>query len=140
LVNKLVLIGTPYNISNYYPDIFEQFIDVDPNNLPKGYKFIKKAYEKVASNPDNWPNLLKKGMDMAIKEPNFKLEQLKNIKSSSLIIDGENEKLYPLKVMQEMADAIPNARLEVIPGGTHLVLMEKPKLVNQIIVSFLKND
>ncbi|MFW9827260.1 MAG: alpha/beta fold hydrolase [Candidatus Thorarchaeota archaeon] len=140
LVNKLVLIGTPYNISNYYPDIFEQFGNIDPNNLPKGYKFIKKAYEKVASNPDNWSNLLKKGMDMAIKEPNFKLEQLKNIKSPSLIIDGENENLYPLKVMQEMADAIPNARLEVIPGGTHLVLMEKPKLVNQLIVRFLKND
>ncbi|MFW9825637.1 MAG: alpha/beta fold hydrolase, partial [Candidatus Thorarchaeota archaeon] len=140
LVNKLVLIGTPYNISNYYPDILEQFGNVDPNNLPKGYKFIKKAYEKVAFNPDNWPNLLKKGMDMAIKEPNFKLEQLKNIKSPSLIIDGENQNLYPLKVMQEMADAIPNARLEIIPGGTHLVLMEKPKLVNQLIVSFLKND
>ncbi|MFX1490080.1 MAG: alpha/beta fold hydrolase, partial [Promethearchaeota archaeon] len=65
---------------------------------------------------------------------------LKNIKSPSLIIDGENEKLYPLKVMQEMADAIPNARLEVIPGGTHLVLMEKSKLVNKLIVSFLKNE
>ncbi|MFX0018205.1 MAG: alpha/beta fold hydrolase [Promethearchaeota archaeon] len=140
LVNKLVLIGTPYNISNYYPDIFEQFGNVDPNNLPKGYKFIKKAYEKVASNPDNWPNLLKKGMDMALKEPNFTLEQLKNIENPSLIIDGEKEQLYPLKAIQEMADAIPDARLEVIPGGTHLVLMEKPKLVNQLIVSFLKND
>ncbi|MFW9867578.1 MAG: alpha/beta fold hydrolase [Candidatus Thorarchaeota archaeon] len=140
LVNKLILIGTPYNISNYYPDILEQFDNVDPNNLPKGYKFIKKAYEKVASNPDNWPILLKKGMDMAKKEPNFRLEQLKNIKSPSLIIDGENENLYPLKVMLEMVDAIPNAQLEVIPGGTHLVLMEKSKLVNKLIVSFLKND
>ncbi|MFX1428409.1 MAG: alpha/beta fold hydrolase, partial [Promethearchaeota archaeon] len=70
----------------------------------------------------------------------FKLEQLKSIKSPSLIIDGENQTLYPSKVIQEMADAIPNARLEVIPGGTHLVLMEKPKLVNKLIVSFLKND
>ncbi|MFX1435562.1 MAG: alpha/beta fold hydrolase, partial [Promethearchaeota archaeon] len=67
-------------------------------------------------------------------------EQLKNIENPSLIIDGEKEQLYPLKAIQEMADAIPDARLEVIPGGTHLVLMEKPKLVNQLIVSFLKND
>ncbi|MFX1456087.1 MAG: alpha/beta fold hydrolase [Promethearchaeota archaeon] len=140
LVNKLALIGTPYNISNYYPEIFEQFDKVDPNNLPKGYKFIKKAYEKVASNPDNWPNLLKKGMEMAVREPNFTLEELKNIESPSLIIDGEKEKLYPLKVVQEMANTMPNARFESIPGGTHLALMEKPKLINQLIINFLKND
>lgn len=140
LVKKLVLCGTPYNISNFYPEIFESFSNVDPNNLPKGYKFIKKAYEKVASDPENWPSLMEKEMDMAKREPNFTLDQLKNIESPSLIIDGEKEHLYPLEVMQEMTDAMPNARLEVIPGGTHLVLMEKPKLVNQLIISFLKND
>ncbi|MFX0075927.1 MAG: alpha/beta fold hydrolase [Candidatus Hermodarchaeota archaeon] len=140
LVKKLVLIGTPYNISNYYPEIFAQFGDVDPNNLPKGYKFIKRAYEKVASNPDNWPNLLKKGMDMAIREPNFTLEQLKNIKCPSLIIDGNKEQLYPLKVIEEMTAAIPNAQLELIPGGTHLALMEEPRQINQLIINFLKND
>ncbi|MFW9785367.1 MAG: alpha/beta fold hydrolase [Candidatus Heimdallarchaeota archaeon] len=140
LVNKLVLIGTPYNISNFYPDIFESFNNVDPNNLPKDYKFIKKAYEKVALDPDNWPILIEKELNMAKREPNFTLDQLKSIKSPSLIIDGEGERLYPLKVIQEMADAIPNAQLEIIPGGTHLVLMEKPKLINRLIVSFLKND
>ncbi|NVM36924.1 MAG: alpha/beta hydrolase [Candidatus Lokiarchaeota archaeon] len=140
LVNKLVLCGTPYNISNYFPEIFESFSNVDPNDLPKGYKFIKKAYEKVASDPDNWPKLIEKGMDMAMREPNFTLDQLRNIKSPTLIIDGEKEHLYPLEVIQEMTEAIPNARLEVIPGGTHLVLIEKPKPINQLIVNFLKND
>ncbi|MFX0007778.1 MAG: alpha/beta fold hydrolase [Promethearchaeota archaeon] len=140
LVNKLVLCETPYNISNFYPEIFENFNNVDLNNLPKDYKFIKKAYEKVAVDPDNWLNLIEKEMDLAKREPNFTLEQLKNIESPTLIIFGGEEQLYPLKVMQEMADAIPNSRLEVIPGGTHLVLMEKPKLINQLIVSFLKNN
>ncbi len=140
LVNKLVLIGTPYNISNYYPEIFEQFSNVDPNNLPKDYKFIKREYEKVAVDPNNWTYLIEKEMDLAKREPNFTLDQLKNIKSPSLIIDGENENLYPLKVMQEITNAIPNARLEIIPNGTHLVLMEKPKLINQLIISFLKNN
>ncbi|MFX1496656.1 MAG: alpha/beta fold hydrolase [Promethearchaeota archaeon] len=140
LVNKLVLCETPYNISNFYPEIFEKFSNVDLNNLPKDYKFIKRAYEKVAVDPDNWLNLIEKEMDMAKREPNFTLDQLKNIESPTLIIFGGEEQLYPLKVMQEMTDAIPNSRLEVIPGGTHLVLMEKPKLVNQLIVSFLKKE
>jgi pimeloyl-ACP methyl ester carboxylesterase len=139
LVNKLVLIETPHNISNYHPEIFESFSDVDPNNLPREYKFIKRAYEKVAADPDNWLNLVEKEMDLAKREPNFTLDQLKNIASPSLIIFGGEEQLFPLKVMQEMTNAMPNARLEVIPGGTHIVLMEKPKLVNQLIISFLKN-
>ena len=140
LVNKLVLCGTPYSISNYFPEIFESFSNVDPNNLPKDYKFIKKAYEKVASNPNNWPKFIEKGMDLAMREPNFTLEQLKNIRSPTLIIEGEIEHLYPLAVIQEMNDAIPNARLEVIPGGTHLALIEKPKTINKLIISFLKNN
>ncbi|MFX0011367.1 MAG: alpha/beta fold hydrolase, partial [Candidatus Hermodarchaeota archaeon] len=140
LVNKLILIGTPYNISNFYPEIFESFSNVDPNNIPKDFKFIKRAYEKVAPNPDNWSILLEKEMDLAKREPNFTLDQLKNIKSTSLIIDGENENLYPIKVMHEMTEAIPDARLELIPGGTHLVLMEQSKIVNQLIVKFLKNN
>ncbi|MCK5183621.1 MAG: alpha/beta hydrolase [Candidatus Heimdallarchaeota archaeon] len=139
LVNKLVLIETPYNISNYHPEIFENFSDVDPNNLPKEYKFIKRAYEKVAADPNNWLNLIEKEMDLAKREPNFTLDQLKNIASPALIIFGGEEQLFPLKVMQEMTNAMPNARLEVIPGGTHIVLMEKPKLVNQLIVRFLRN-
>ena len=79
-------------------------------------------------------------MNLAKREPNFTLDQLKNIKCPSLIIDGENEHLYPLKVIQEMTEAIPDARLEVIPSGTHLVLMEQSKIVNQLIVNFLKNN
>ena len=140
LVNKLVLCETPYNISNFYPEIFENFSNVNLNNLPKDYKFIKRAYEKVAVDPDNWLNLIEKEMDLAKREPNFTLDQLKNIESPTLIIFGGEEQLYPLKVMQEMTDAIPNSQLEVIPGGTHLVLMEKPKIINQLIISFLKNE
>ncbi len=139
LVNKLVLIETHYNISNFHPEIFEQFSNVDPNNLPKEYKFIKRAYEKVAPDPENWLNLIEKEMDLAQREPSFTLDQLKNIESPSLIIFGGEEQLYPLEAMQEMSNAMPNARLEVIPGGTHIVLMEKPKLVNQLILDFLKN-
>ncbi len=139
LVNKLVIYETPYNISNFHPEVFEEFDNVDPNNLPKDYKFIKRAYEKVAANPDNWLKLVKKEMDLARREPNFTLDQLKNIERPTLIIFGGEEQLFPVKVGQEMANAMLNARLEVIPGGTHLVHMEKPKLFNQLIISFLKN-
>jgi len=140
LVNKLILIGTPYQTSNFYPEIFESFSNVDPNDIPKDFKFIKRAYEKVALNPENWPILIEKEMDLAKREPNFTLDQLKTIECPSLIIDGENEHLYPIKVIQDMTEAIPDARLELIPNGNHLVLMEQSKMVNKLIVDFLNNN
>jgi len=36
-----------------------------------------------------------------------------------------------------MADAIPNARLEVLPGAGHLSNLESPEAFNQALESFL---
>ena len=40
----------------------------------------------------------------------------------------------------EMKNAIPGARLEIIPGGTHEVLLAAPDAVNPIMLSFLKEE
>ena len=34
--------------------------------------------------------------------------------------------------------AIPNSELAVVPGTSHALLMEKPDLVNRIVLDFLK--
>ena len=40
----------------------------------------------------------------------------------------------------EMKNAIPGARLEIIPGGTHEVPLAAPDAVNPIMLSFLKEE
>ena len=37
-------------------------------------------------------------------------------------------------------ETIPDARLAVVPGASHLAPVEKPELVNQFIVEFLASD
>jgi len=61
----------------------------------------------------------------------------------SITLSNVSSQLVLLEMLVEfykMTDAMHNARLKFIPGGPQLVLMEKLKLVNQLIVSFLKND
>ncbi len=38
-----------------------------------------------------------------------------------------------------MADAIPNARFEVIPGAGHLAPYENPAVANAVILRFLNS-
>lgn len=39
-----------------------------------------------------------------------------------------------------MYRAIPNAELAVIPGASHMAPMEKPELVNRLLLDFLRHD
>lgn len=38
---------------------------------------------------------------------------------------------------EQLAKAIPNSKLDIIAGGTHAVLGEKPDIVNADILRFL---
>ena len=36
--------------------------------------------------------------------------------------------------------AIPNSELAVVPGTSHALVMEKPELVNRLVIDFLEKD
>ena len=36
--------------------------------------------------------------------------------------------------------AIPNSELAVVPGASHAVVIEKPELLNRIVLDFLENE
>lgn len=48
------------------------------------------------------------------------------IAAPTVLIAGERDQAAPLKTMQRMAEAIPGARIIVIPGAGHLIHLEKP--------------
>jgi pimeloyl-ACP methyl ester carboxylesterase len=54
-------------------------------------------------------------------------------------MNGEHD-LVLLPYATEMKNAIPGARLEIIPGGTHEVPLAAPETVNPIMLSFLKQE
>lgn len=62
---------------------------------------------------------------------------LKEIKCPTVLIVGAEDALTPVKVHEEMAAAIPGARLVVIDHCGHLSTMEKPAEVNAILQRWL---
>jgi len=64
-------------------------------------------------------------------------EALPGIACPTLIICGEDDRLTPPKVHQEMADLIPGAQYHLIPNCGHLSTMECPEEVNGLMRAFL---
>jgi pimeloyl-ACP methyl ester carboxylesterase len=48
----------------------------------------------------------------------------------TLVVCGDRDLLTPLHNSQVMADALPDAELLVVPGAGHMVMLERPDVVN----------
>ncbi len=63
--------------------------------------------------------------------------RLPNIKSPALVIGSGNDQLIPLALSEKIAQAIPGARLSVMPDGGHIPFIEKPREVVKIVLDFI---
>ncbi|MFL6138349.1 MAG: alpha/beta fold hydrolase [Frankiaceae bacterium] len=48
----------------------------------------------------------------------------------TLVLCGENDKLTPAAYSRAIAEALPGAELVLLPGAGHMVMLERPQLVN----------
>jgi pimeloyl-ACP methyl ester carboxylesterase len=62
---------------------------------------------------------------------------LPHIAVPTLLIAGEHDPLAPPRTMQRMAEAIPGARLVVLPGAGHLAHLEQPEAFAAAVRDFL---
>jgi pimeloyl-ACP methyl ester carboxylesterase len=56
---------------------------------------------------------------------------------ATLVVVGADDRLTPPAMAKSIADAIPNARLAVIPAAGHLSNIEQPESFNEIVLAFL---
>jgi len=55
-----------------------------------------------------------------------------------LLLWGERDPLVPLTYARQMLEAIPNARLEVVPRAGHVPMWENPRAFNDALLTFLR--
>jgi pimeloyl-ACP methyl ester carboxylesterase len=60
-----------------------------------------------------------------------------SIRQPTLVICGETDKMTPMRYSQFLADAIPTAKLAVIPNAGHMVMLEQPQATAEALSSFL---
>ena len=65
------------------------------------------------------------------------MDRLERVGQPALVICGEVDRLTPLKHARFLASQLPNARLVVVPGAGHMVMLEKPGEVAAAVTGFL---
>jgi pimeloyl-ACP methyl ester carboxylesterase len=63
--------------------------------------------------------------------------RLPEIKVPALVIGGSADKLTPLKYARYLAEHIPDARLVIIEGAGHMVMLEQPEQVADAVREFV---
>jgi pimeloyl-ACP methyl ester carboxylesterase len=65
------------------------------------------------------------------------MERVGEIRIPTLAVCGSDDIMTPPKYSLYLADAMPDARVVIIPDGTHMVFAEQPDPVNRAIAEFL---
>lgn len=66
-------------------------------------------------------------------------ERLAEIRIPAFVICGEKDVMVPPPASELLASSIPGARLEIIPRGSHSVMLEQPGAFNDLVFRFLRN-
>lgn len=99
---------------------------------------LRYIYAKISPTPDLWPQVFEREKAMAFSGPNWSLEQLGAIRAPVLLENGEHD-LVLLPYATAMKNAIPGARLEVVPGAGHELPLSDPAHANALMLAFLRS-
>jgi 3-oxoadipate enol-lactonase len=113
-------VTAPYNYS-------PRFLEANPG-------FAEAARQRMSSLPADWYRAL---ADLCEAFITLNVD-LAAIRCPTLVIAAERDVLKPLHCSREIADGIAGARLEVIEGAGHAVVIEGADAVNARVLGFLR--
>jgi pimeloyl-ACP methyl ester carboxylesterase len=96
-------------------------------------------YLLLASDPDYWPVIYRKVLTMWRTQPNYSLDDLSQIKARTLIMAGEFDTISREHTAR-LAKTIRGSQVVIIKGATHAVPTDKPDVINDLILRFLKDE
>ena len=130
LIKSLVGIGMNYT--------YKGGISFDLNNVSVSDE-EKASFAKMSKqDPELLITIIRKAFKVWSSEPKLKLKDLAKVKCPVLVLAADDEP-FTSELTFKMYEAIPNARLAVIPGTSHALVKEKPKLMHAIIKDFYKS-
>ncbi|MFD5801354.1 alpha/beta fold hydrolase [Streptomyces sp. NPDC127020] len=138
LVRRVVLIG-----ANFRPAgecfVEPRMLDAMTPDSPD-MAFFREMYEAVSPDgADHWPVVALKVIDMWRTQPALSERELGRVTAPTLVVTGDDD-LMTLEHTTALYRALPDARLAVLPGASHLVPLEKPALVNGLVLDHLGQE
>jgi pimeloyl-ACP methyl ester carboxylesterase len=126
-IKKISTIGVKQFVNDFVPLCFAVKSITDSN----------EEYSKVLSKSLNLNAIGVKGCLLAMAGRTDTTSYLSKIKIPALLLCGEDDRLTPPDSMELMAEQIPGAQFEIVPGAGHMSPIENASFVNSRIKKFL---
>lgn len=146
--------GVALALAAAIPSQVNSLIVIDSTGIPRSLtKLIQGRFAKLPQQIAQWrplPSLkfLSAVLHNSIFQPSHLIEGAKialnedlrpwlsEIKSPSLVLWGERDEFIPLASGHELVEAIPNSRLQIVPGGYHEWNIMQPEKFAAIALDF----
>ena len=63
-----------------------------------------------------------------------------NIACPTLLTVGDQDLVTPMSWQRQIAAAIANSRIRIIPNTAHMTMLESPAVFNTVVIGFLGDD
>lgn len=146
-LRRLVILSGAYKHDGWWPDVEASFATMNADMF-KGSP-IEKQYDSLGNDPKNFPAYVKKVLSIDVKPYDWSKE-VKNIKAPVFMAIGDADgvqyehalELFRAKGGGKMGDihGLPKSRLAIIPGTTHIGMMQHMDWIIPMVNDFLDSD
>ncbi|MGW0769944.1 alpha/beta fold hydrolase [Streptomyces sp. NPDC002676] len=135
-VGRLVLAAAHYHQDGYHEEVRKP--DFGSPRLPSEADFqeMTEAYTAVAPHPERFQDLLAKCGAAAHAPLPWTDGDLRGLRAPTLLVIGDTD-FVRIEHAAEMRRLIPDARLAVLPGTTHMSLMRRTAPLLPLLDEFL---
>lgn len=145
LVRKLIVASVTYNETGFHPGLLAGLDQLKPENM-YGSPWHDE-YLRIAPHPDDFPKLVAKVKELNHHLPVLTDQAIRSIQAPTLIILGDSDIVRPEHAVAMFRllgggvpgdnAGLPNSQLAVLPGTTHVTVVQRADLLRSIIPAFL---
>lgn len=146
IVNKLVLVSTPFKQTGWYPEIVASMAQMGRSAAAamKG-SLMYQSYVSVAPQPENFEVLADKTGDLLRQKYDWS-DEVEALPMPTLIVYGDADSIPPTHAAQFFellgggkgdagwdGSGMPDCQLAILPGTTHYNIFSSPALVTAVL-------
>ncbi|HZI21084.1 MAG TPA: alpha/beta hydrolase [Gemmatimonadales bacterium] len=146
VVQKLVVVSTPFRRNGFYPEILAQQGQVGAAAAEAMQQTpMYQMYKALAPRPEDWPRLLDK-IGAAMKVDFDLSKDIPGITATTLVVAGDADIFPPAHAVELFGllgggqrdggwdgSGRPKSRLAILPGQTHYTIFNAPALAATVI-------
>ena len=146
-LRRLVILSGSYAHNGWWPEVEKTFTTINADMFMGSP--IQKQYDSMGNDPARFPDFVKKVISIDLKSYDWS-KDVKRIEEPLLMVIGDADgiryehalELFIAKGGGKMGDinGLPQSRLAILPGTTHIGMIQRTDWLIPMITDFLDSD